>query len=46
MFTINKTTQNTGNSAPTAIYCAIGEKSEFKMLNSNNNWHGKLSGLN
>ena len=37
MFTRNKTTKNTCNSAPTTIYCAVGEKSKFKMLNSNNN---------
>ena len=37
MFTRNKTTENICNSAPTAIYCAVGEKSKFKMLNSNNN---------
>ena len=42
MFTRNKTTKNTCNSAPTTIYCAVGEKSKFKMLNSNNNWHGKV----
>ena len=37
MFTRNKTTKNTCNSAPTTIYCAVREKSEFKMPNSNNN---------
>ena len=30
----------TYNSVPTTIYCAIGEKSKFKMLNSDNSWHG------
>ena len=24
------------------INCAAGEKSKFKMLNSNKNWHGKF----
>ena len=37
MFTRNKTIKNTCNSAPTIIYCAVGEKSKLKMLNSNNN---------
>ena len=37
MFTRNKTTKNTCNKAPTTVYCAVGEKSKFKMLNSNNN---------
>ena len=44
----NKTRKHTCNSAPTTIYCAVGEKSKFKMPNSNNSWHGKflkLSGL-
>ena len=41
MFTRNKTTKNTCNSAPTTVYCAVGGKSKFKMLNSNNNRHGK-----
>ena len=36
MFTRNKTMKNTFNSAPTTIYCAVGEKSKFEMLNSNN----------
>ena len=30
----------TYNSVPTTIYCAIEEKSKFKMLNSDNSWHG------
>ena len=33
----NKTTKNTCNSAPTTIYCAEGEESKLKMLNSINN---------
>ena len=37
MITRNKTTKIACNSAPTTIYCAVGEKSKFKMLNSNNN---------
>ena len=37
MFTTNKTTKSTCNSAPTTTYCAVGEKSKFEMLNSNNN---------
>ena len=37
LITINKTTKSTCNSAPTTIYCAVGEKLQFKMLNSNNN---------
>ena len=37
MFTRIKATKNTCNSAATTIYCAVGEKSKFKMLNSNNN---------
>ena len=28
--------------SPTTIYCVIGGKSKFKMLNSNNSWHRKL----
>ena len=30
----NKTTKNTCNSVPTTIYCAVVEKSKFKMLDS------------
>ena len=30
----------TYNSVPTTIYRAVGEKSKFKMLNSDNSWHG------
>ena len=30
------------NSAPMIIYCAVGEKSKFKMLLSNNSLHGKF----
>ena len=37
MVTRNKATTNTCNSAPTTIYCAVAEKSKFKMLNSSNN---------
>ena len=37
MVTRNKTTKNTCNSAPTTMYCAVGEKPNFIMLNSNNN---------
>ena len=37
MFIRNKATKITCNSAPTTIYCAVGEKSKFKMTNSNNN---------
>ena len=36
-FTRNKTIKNTCNSTTTARYCAVGEKSKFKMLNSKNN---------
>ena len=43
MSTRNKATKNTCNSAPTRIYCAVREKSKFKTLNSNNNWHIKFS---
>ena len=35
MVTRNKT-KNTRNSVLTTIYCAVGEKSRFEMLNSNN----------
>ena len=42
LFTRNKTPKNTCNSAPMTIYCAVREKSKWKMLNSNNNWHGKV----
>ena len=34
MVTRNKTTKNICNSNPTTIYCAVGEKSKFKMLHS------------
>ena len=39
MVTRSKTTKNRCNSALATIYCAVGEKSEFKMLNSNKSWH-------
>ena len=42
MFTRNKTSKNTCNSAATTIDCAVGEKWKFKMVNSNNNWQGKF----
>ena len=42
MVTRNRTTKNTCNSTPTTIYCAVGEKSKFTMLHSNNSWHGKF----
>ena len=36
MVTGNKTTKNTYNSAPTTIYCAVREKSKFKMIKCKN----------
>ena len=42
MLTKNKITKITCNSVPTTLCCAVGEKSKFKMLNTNNNWHGKV----
>ena len=36
MFTRNEI-KNTCSSAPLTIYCAVGEKSKFEILNSNNN---------
>lgn len=37
-----KKTKNTFNNASTAIHCAVGKKTKFKMLNSNNSWHRKF----
>ena len=37
MFARNKTTKNTCSSAPTTVYCPVGGKSKFKMLNSKYN---------
>ena len=42
MVTRNKTTKNASNSAPTTIYCAVGRKSKFKMLDSNHSCYGKF----